>query len=620
MNILILSALSVIAVSSETGDVVREGETVSYSQRAEAGKAFFSLVCDFPEWEADAYVFLPACAYNGNRDARETYTPVYPPRTTAEGSGPDPVLERSQYPALRADGSGEIAVTSGDLSVPCAGVWMPGAKKGFLVFTEQQVGGLNIGFTVRHGMIRVDFPADRRRAYRSCTANAIWPDPKLLLPSGGRVEARVKTMEFDAADVSEFLERFFRERKCLVRSERAPAGYTESLWRVTEEAWNSPALWSGECYHQEPPKYVPGWTGGPHHVYPLYKLGGPVTRERAVATLDFQTRHQAKSGYYYGRVVDGRDVVDEELCGPLDCPGRTLVRKTAECLYFFIRCGRQMGWRDSWRESCRKAADALVKTWREEGQFGQWVDVETGRVLVGRSTSAAIAPAALLDAWREFGRDEYRLVAFESCEAYCRDLDRGVTYGGPGDALMAPDSESAFALLESCVALAEETKDPKWIERSRRAAALSSTWVMSYSYVFPEKSTFGRLGINTVGAVFANAQNKHAAPGICTLSGDSLLRLYRLTGDKAYLELCKDIAYFIPQCVSRPDRPIYAKEGGADLPPGWVNERVNTSDFAGFGQVGEIFLGACWSGTSLLMSWADLMSQPEFDEPSQETK
>ena len=185
---------------------------------------------------------------------------------------------------------------------------------------------------------------------------------------------------------------------------------------------------------------------------------------------------------------------------------------------------------------------------------------------------------------------------------------------------MAPDSESAFALLESCVALAEETKDAVWIERSRRAAALASTWVMSYSYVFPENSTFGRLGVNTVGAVFANAQNKHAAPGICTLSGDSLLRLYRLTGDKAYLELCKDIAYFIPQCVARPDRPIYAKEGGADLPSGWVNERVNTSDFAGFGQVGEIFLGACWSGTSLLMSWADLMSQPEFDEPSQETK
>ena len=176
---------------------------------------------------------------------------------------------------------------------------------------------------------------------------------------------------------------------------------------------------------------------------------------------------------------------------------------------------------------------------------------------------------------------------------------------------MAPDSESAFGLLESCVALAEETSDPKWIARARQAAALASTWVVSYRYRFPDGSTFGKLGINTVGAVFANLQNKHAAPGICTLSGDSLLRLYRLTGDAAYLELCKDIAYFLPQAVSRADRPIVANDGRV-LPPGFVSERVNMSDWEGFKRIGETFCAFCWCGTSLLTTWADLLAQPEF--------
>ena len=47
--------------------------------------------------------------------------------------------------------------------------------------------------------------------------------------------------------------------------------------------------------------------------------------------------------------------------------------------------------------------------------------------------------------------------------------------------------------------------------------------------------------MKTVGCVFANLQNKHAAPGICTLSGMALWKLYRWTGNDAYLELLRDI-------------------------------------------------------------------------------
>ena len=157
----------------------------------------------------------------------------------------------------------------------------------------------------------------------------------------------------------------------------------------------------------------------------------------------------------------------------------------------------------------------------------------------------------------------------------------------------APDSESAFALLESCVTLYEVTHDARCLDMARDAASLCSTWVVSYAYLFPDGSEFSRLGVNTTGAMFANVQNKHAAPGICTLSGDSLLRLYRLTGDDAYLELCKDIAFFLPQVVSRADRPIVAYDGRT-LPPGFIHERVNMSDWEGFRNIGETFCAFCW--------------------------
>ena len=63
--------------------------------------------------------------------------------------------------------------------------------------------------------------------------------------------------------------------------------------------------------------------------------------------------------------------------------------------------------------------------------------------------------------------------------------------------------------------------------------------------------------MKSVGSVFANIQNKHSAPGICTLSGDSLYKLWRWTQDALYLELLKDIALTIGQYISTDEDPIY---------------------------------------------------------------
>ena len=73
-----------------------------------------------------------------------------------------------------------------------------------------------------------------------------------------------------------------------------------------------------------------------------------------------------------------------------------------------------------------------------------------------------------------------------------------------------------------------------------RVREFCSSWVVSYNYRFPAKSEFGRHGMKSVGTVFANLQNKHSAPGICTFSGDSLFKLAQRTGDPLYRELIED--------------------------------------------------------------------------------
>jgi hypothetical protein len=86
-----------------------------------------------------------------------------------------------------------------------------------------------------------------------------------------------------------------------------------------------------------------------------------------------------------------------------------------------------------------------------------------------------------------------------------------------------------------------------------------ASWTVSYDFPFPPESTFGKLGMLANGTVLANAQNKHSAPGLCTHSGLSLLRLFRHTGDTSdtwIMDLMRDIAHALPQYMSRADRPI----------------------------------------------------------------
>ncbi|MEK0315736.1 hypothetical protein [Cohnella sp. 56] len=268
----------------------------------------------------------------------------------------------------------------------------------------------------------------------------------------------------------------------------------------------------------------------------------------------------------------------------------------------------------SWLQGLRKLADAFVRLWDTNGQFGQWVDHDTGELLVGGSAGGAMAIGGLALCGRLFGEARYTEVARAAGEDYYRRFTlAGITTGGPGEILQCPDSESAFALLESYIALYETTGDRAWIERAEEAADQCISWCVSYDFEFPAASTFGRLGMRTAGSVIANVQNKHSAPGICTLSGDALLKLFRATGKPRYLMQLRETAHNMTQYLSRADRPIRGWDG-QDMPAGYMSERVNMSDWEGAELVGEALPLSCWCETSNMLTYAEvpgIYTQPD---------
>ena len=83
------------------------------------------------------------------------------------------------------------------------------------------------------------------------------------------------------------------------------------------------------------------------------------------------------------------------------------------------------------------------------------------------------------------------------------------------------------------------------------------------------------------------------------------MKLFRATSDIRYWNLLHATAHHLTQYLSTKKRPIHAFDG-SPMPEGWMNERVNLSDWEGKDRVGEIFYGTCWCETSLLLTICEL--------------
>ena len=575
---------------------------------------------------ADNYVFIPACCYAGNQFRMLKYK--YPPMFRKDVAAIDMPVSITDVPRLEPDGSGKIEVTTGDAATPCIGVFSPCEKRGILVFTVQEIDGRNIGLAYENGEIRLTWPAKREKIYRMCDTS---PNPESW--SDEAAEIPCKVLDFACDSLAEFYRVFFENRKIMgLDCERADVLPYEQQFAIQREKFNA-MNWNDKLGiymvgtdGSQFQVWQPGWTGGTLSGYPLMKLGGALETERQMQTLRFLFSTQTERGLFHG-IVDGNGQSYGD--GFLVEGGENwhLIRKSSDVLYFLFKHFRLMRERGmeipaEFTEGARKLADRFVTLFETYGQFGQFIDVYTGEICVGGSTSAGIAPAGLAEAWRFFGDEKYLRTAKDGAEYFYQNwLSRGYTTGGPGEMLQCVDSESAFGLLESYVVLYDATGEEKWLEYARENAHYCASWVVSYNYRFPEASEFARLGMKTTGSVFANLQNKHSAPGICTLSGDSLFKLWKWTNDPLYLELLRDIACTIGQYMSTEERPIYdwslpreALESGDSalleahrMPAGFINERVNMSDWESYGCIGGVFNGSCWSETSNLLTLAEVI-------------
>lgn len=623
-------------------------------------KAGVSLIFEEPDWDTQSYVFAPAALYNGNRfhSLEQPYPPMF---SEAERGlcGRETVI--SDVPRLEKKGNGRVQLSVGDLSTPCAGFYSEKKQEGWLLFFRQKNECGDFGMTIAEDAVRqkarflLSTPCVREEnTYQMCTTKAPSGDEGARLNAGDTITFSVREYRFTCESINAFLNRFFQLRADWDLPRRHPnrlpwshasalieEKYNARNWLAEPGFYKSSEAESGICR-----QWQTGWVGGAMNTLAGLVTGNALTKERSLQTLDFvfgQLQHP--SGFLYGIYCDGRPYGDNFHAPENACI--VMSRKNADALYFLAKQlfylrenGKPV--KPLWESGLRRLADAFTAFFRKNGELGQFIDMEAQSLFAGGSASAGIAPAGLALCGRYFGNEAYLRTAEAIAQGYYTGyVAKGYTNGGPGEILACPDSESAFGLLESFVVLHDTTGDEKWLRYAVDTASVCASWCVSYDYGYRKNTQFYQRGVSTTGAVWASVQNKHAAPGICTLSGASLFRLYRATGEIKYLELCRDIAHNLTQFVSTPENPMYASyvwhDGHAGFekffnaktaqcvrslsqkgfpvsglyqkifnPVGRINERVNLSDWEGKNNVGEAPHGSCWPEVSAMLTYLEI--------------
>ena len=559
-------------------DTNKEWEVQTKKQNITDGELFvfrFKALKDMPEsgvavafdqynWTSDNYVMIPASVYNGNRQRivnRRYATGIDP----SDYNMPDLALTSNPIPQLYPDFGcqSRLEISVCNTASPIIAILDRQKDEGILLLTDQGIE--RDGQTIDHGLI-VEEALDRSIASFVVSAPGVRekkpefigfsrsPDRGLRIRRGDEITIRVTRLTYPCRNVPDLLEHFMHNRKrhikCAPPRNLIPMSEVLSIMNrnIDMRYFKNDSV---EFYRPETADWMSyGWIGGLINTYPMLALGDNEHLRRVACTFNFALpRAKGKSGYYYDILLPDGKVLNRDAAAVV--PGITVTRRNADVLYWMIKqfnLMKSMGngnlIRKQWEDDVQRLADAFVKTWDEEGTWGNYLYVETGKVAIFNTTSGAMAIGGLALAAEYYKQPDYLRVAEESAgDLYRQYAIRGFTSGGCGDILQNSDSETAVALMTSLMTLYEITGKASYLRQSRDLANLCATWTVSFDYQLPENTPLAKLGANLTGAVWASTQNKHGAPGFCTQSGDALFKLYRATGDTLYAELLRDIIH-----------------------------------------------------------------------------
>jgi hypothetical protein len=333
-----------------------------------------------------------------------------------------------------------------------------------------------------------------------------------------------------------------------------------------------------------------GWVSGVPYAYALLTYGRDHNRiaytDAAINVINKIATGLAPCGIFWGEWRADRGWSQ----GWTPHKGWIQARTISEATLFMIRAIRFEQERGTdhcdWREAALSNLRYITSIQREDGTFGAYYFAETGEVKEWAGAGGILWIAALLEGAALFNEPSFAQAAERAGAYYWRFIEDEFIYGAPEDVHLTPTSEDGYNAVVAYVTLYEADPREEWLRLAARAADWTMTYRWTYNLAFPEHTMLRQFNFRSRGADHASPSNMHLHNyGLFCLP--EMLRLWRHTGDRYYLDRTRDNLACFLQFIAREDGDFNAYKG-------MVTERYyNTNCFQPKGMM--LTLSHAWS-------------------------
>jgi hypothetical protein len=388
------------------------------AEQGTAENISLGAVLSFAGWSVDNYVLMPAAAYNGNRFAARVPF-QYPPLLREPADiGPDVPTIITDVPRLTlGPGPSKLQLFARDLSTPCVGIFFPARQQALFLFADERTALGPTGFSLEESddrtlaELRVQLPGVRTERSHNWGWKESLDRGAAFGPASSRIRTRLRIAVLPAASIPLFFDHFATLRQAHdSRTEFKHDLSFSAAFKLVEAKYNrdnwqeTPGYYTvGTRSDKDTVPYADwqiGWVGGMMVTLPLL-TGDPTTsRPRALRNFDFVFPDgQGPSGFFRSMGFGHRKEWWGDDFGRIHGDTWHLTRKSGDALYFILKqffllreLPQPLQPKPAWESGIRACADAFARNWEKYHQFGQFVHIDTGEILVGGSASASTAP------------------------------------------------------------------------------------------------------------------------------------------------------------------------------------------------------------------------------------
>ncbi len=227
-----------------------------------------------------------------------------------------------------------------------------------------------------------------------------------------------------------------------------------------------------------------------------------------------------------------------------------------------------------WLKWITNYCDWLLTQQSNDGSFPAAWQIGTGKVIRDGKTTTYVLVPVLVRISEVTGQKKYLDSAARAAEFVWTNYgSKGVYMGATGTGNNIADKESGMLSMEAFLALYENTKDSKWLERAKSAGDYTESWIWIWNVPMPmdadDSILHWKKGVPTTGVNGIGSDGPGGVDQYLDWAVTSYAKLYKYTNDEHYLDVARVLLHDTKAMLALPGRTYDL------LGPGWQQEHWN---------------------------------------------